>query len=138
MTKKMMDIMRGGFKTRLITEDDSNDDSISPKQGDAVYNDELKKLRDIVNGMVEITNFKIYPSDKNVIIEGVIDKQESEDSGIKFKMSLTAGQIETSMNNVDLNDEISGILQRIKGYYSVWRNEWGKKIVDEYKPKENL
>lgn len=163
MTKKMMDIMRGGFKTtlnefkdvpslgttqpqqqpkKLEPGDDSPEpqkdgDTLSPKQGDAVFTDELKKLRDTVDPEVTITNFKIYPSDKNVVIEGVFQQRESENSGIHFKMSLRAGKIETSMVDIDLNDDTSTLLAHLKGYYENWKNEWATKVVDEYPPKHN-
>src|SRR5256885_2146152 len=113
-TKEMMEIMRGGFKYRLITEDDQND-TLSPKEGDAVFNDELKKLQDTVDPRVKITNFKIYPTDQNVVIEGTFLQREDQDSGIKFKMSLAAGDIETSMDNIDLSDKVSLLLQKLKG-----------------------
>ena len=161
MTKKMMDIMRGGYKTRLITEDDQqapngqqvpnnsqqpqagddspepqkDGDTLSPKPGDAAFSDELKKLQDTVDPRVEITNFKIYPSDQNVIIEGIFLKREGENSGIHFKMSLAAGDIETSMNNIDLSDKVSILLQKLKGYYENWVDEWALKLANEYRPK---
>ena len=67
MTKKMMDIMRGGYKNKLITEADEiekaipidDKDTLEPKKGDAVYSAELKKLQNIVDPSAEITNFKI-------------------------------------------------------------------------------
>jgi len=137
MTKKMMEIMRGGFKNRLITENDGQDDTVSPKPGDAVFNDELKKLQDTVEPRVKITNFKIYPTDENVIIEGVFLQRENQDSGIHFKMSLAAGDIETSMNNIDLSDKVSILLQKLNGYYENWVDEWSLKLSNEYKPKSN-
>ncbi len=135
-TKEMMEIIRGGFKTRLITEDE-NKDTISPKLGDAVFNDELKKLQDIVDPRVEINNFKIYPSDGNVVMEGIFLKKENEDTGIKFKMSLAAGEIETSMNNLDLSDKVSILLQKLKGYYENWVDDWALKLANEYKQKRD-
>src|ERR1039458_7534702 len=102
MTKKMMDVMRDGYKS-LLTEEVKQEDTITPVQGDAVYNDELKKLQDTVDPRVKINSFKIYPSDENVIIEGVFLKREDEDSGIHFKMSLNAGEVDTSMKNIELN-----------------------------------
>lgn len=151
MTKKMMDIMRGGFKPLLkeeetapvadepITDDMVNpkesDDVITPKQGDAVFNDELKKLQDTVDPRVKITNFKIYPVDENVIIEGTFLKKESEGSGINFKMSLAAGDIETSMSDIELNDKVSMLLQKLKGYYENWVDEWALKLPNEYRPE---
>lgn len=164
MTKKMMDIMRGGFKTRLTeltnapslgttkplqAGDDSpeptqssqssqsSEDTLSPQPGDAAFNDELKKLQDTVDPRVKLTNFKIYPTDQNVIIEGTFLQREDENSGIKFKMSLSAGDIETSMNNIDLSDKVSILLQKLKGYYENWVDEWALKLANEYRPKTN-
>ena len=136
MTKKMMDIIRGGFKTRL-NENEGQEDTLSPQQGDATFNDELKKLQDTVDPRVSITNFKIYPTDQNVIIEGIFLRRESEDSGIHFKMDLAAGDIETSMNNIDLSDKVSLLLQKLKGYYENWVDEWALKLANEYRPKTN-
>lgn len=156
-TKQMMEIMRGGFK-KLIKEeempapsslppqgvqgDDSpeptkSEDTLTPVAGDAVFNDELKKLQDTVDPDVLITNFKIYPTDRNIIIEGVFQQGESENSGIQFKMSFKAKEIETTMNNVDLNDDTSGLLQRLKGYYQNWIKEWAIKLNNEYRPKQD-
>ena len=145
MTKKMMDVIRGGYKDKLIFENDGTmapegdeqKDTLSPKRGDAVFNDELKKLQNTVDPRVEITNFKIYPTDGNVIIEGIFLKRENSDTGIKFKMSLASGEIETSMNNIDLSDKVSLLLTKLKGYYENWVNEWALKLANEYKPTQN-
>lgn len=161
-TKQMMDIMRGGFK-KLINEQDTQPmdavtapsqpnsvqgddlpeptedsaDTLSPKPGDAVFKDELKKLQDTVDPRVKINNFKIYPVDQNVIIEGTLLQREGEDTGIKFKMSLAAADIETSMNNIDLSDKVSLVLQKLKGYYENWVDEWALKLANEYRPKQD-
>lgn len=165
-TKQMMDIMRGGFK-KFIKEDSTqpmdavtdpsrppqepeplqagddlpepteSSDTLSPQPSDSVYKDELKKLQDTVDPRVSITNFKIYPVDKNVIIEGVFLQRESEESGIHFKMNLAAGDIETSMSGVELDDKVSLVLQKLKGYYENWVDEWALKLANEYRPKEN-
>ncbi len=152
MTKRMMDIMRGGFKPLLkeneelvanepITNQTVNpteaDDVVTPVAGDAVFNDELQKLRDTVSPRIKITSFKIFPTDENVIIDGVMEYKESEGTGITFKMSLAAGEVETSMNDIELNDNISVLLQKLKGYYENFRLEWSKKLPNEYRPKEN-
>lgn len=152
MTKRMMDIMRGGFKPLLkeneepvsnepITNDMVNpneaDDVVTPVKGDAVFNDELQKLRDTVSPRIKITSFKIYPTDENVIIDGVMEYKESEGTGITFKMSLAAGDVETTMNDIELNDNISDLLHKLKGYYENFRLEWSKKLPNEYRPKEN-
>lgn len=164
-TKQMMDIMRGGFK-KLINEQDTQPmdastapsqesqpnsvqgddlpepaeetaDTLSPQPGDAVFKDELKKLQDTVDPRVKINNFKIYPVDQNVIIEGTFLQREGENTGIQFKMSLSAGDIETSMNNIDLSDKVSLVLQKLKGYYENWVDEWALKLTNEYRPKQD-
>lgn len=161
-TKQMMDIMRGGFK-KLIKEDDTQpmdavtapqpkpleagddlpepeqdgEDTLSPQPGDSAFKDELKKLQDTVDPRVKITNFKIYTADQNVIIEGVLLQRESENSGIHFKMDLAAGDIETSMQDIELDDKVSLVLQKLKGYYENWVDEWALKLANEYRPKEN-
>lgn len=162
MTKRMMDVMRGGYKG-LLTElrntpsldtgfdpnaDQNNgpapaidssqpqvsNDTIELKQGDAVFNDELNQMRDIVDGTVEFTSFNIYPTDKNVVIDGYMQKQESEDSGIFFKMAVTSSDIQTSMVDVELDDNVNEALQRLKGYYEKFKKDWGARIYKEYKP----
>lgn len=150
MTKAMMSIMRGGYK-KLLKEDNpqetsmensgqpvidvpsDKDDTITLQQGNAEYNQELKKLQDIVNPSGKITNFKIYPSDDNIIIEGTFLRNEAQDSGVKFTMALTAREVKIEMlGQNDLDNEVSEVLTKLKGYYGVWCNEWYKKL-SEYK-----
>jgi hypothetical protein len=52
-------------------------------------------------------------------------------------MSLAAGDVETTMNDIELNDNISDLLHKLKGYYENFRLEWSKKLPNEYRPKEN-
>jgi len=146
MTKKMMSILRGGFESKLLKEeigqemkpvDDDQGDTLSPTNGDAVFNDELKKLQDIVDPSAQINNFKIYPSDRNVFIEGRLLEGQAEDSGIMFRMELKKRDIETSMNNIELDDDVSGVLTRLQGYYKNWCNEWSKKITTEFNQTQN-
>jgi hypothetical protein len=141
MTKNMMKIMRGGYKSKLLVEIEDQDaslesddqkDTLTPVKGDAVFKEELNKLMDTVDSSAQITLFKIYPKDRNVIIEGTLIEGESEGSGIRFKMVLKKREIETSMENVEFDDNISFILQKLKGYYQNWCNEWSRKITNEY------
>jgi hypothetical protein len=146
MTKAMMSILRGGYKSKLLSEDinqeirpdnDDQQDTISPTKGDAVFKDELKKLQDIVDPSAQITNFKIYPSDRNVFVEGRLLEGQAEDSGIMFRMELKKRDIETSMNNIELDDDVSGVLNRLQGYYKNWCNEWAKKITTEFNQRQD-
>ena len=152
MTKKMMDVMRGGYKSKLLTEftnapslstnnpvsSQGNDvepketeDVITPKQGDVVFNEELKKLQTIVKGQVKITNFKIYPNDENVLVEGVLL------NGITFKMDLINPEIEINMNNISLTDKVDEVLGRLRGYHENFIEEWSDKLTKEYPPKND-
>lgn len=146
MTKAMMSILRGGYKSKLLNEDinqemqpddDDQRDTISPKKGDAIFKDELKKLQDIVDPSIQIINFKIYPSDRNVFIEGKLLEGQSDNSGISFRMELKRRDIETSMNNVELDDNVSGVLSRLQGYYQNWCDEWAKKITNEFNQRQD-
>jgi hypothetical protein len=144
MTKKMMDIIRGGYKSRLISEademapePDEYRDTLDVKKTDSVFKSELKKLQDIVDPRVEITNFKIYTQDSNVLMEGIFLKGENEDTGIKFRMSLAAGEINITMSNIEVTDKVSLLLSKLKGYYENWVDEWALKLANEYKPKNN-
>ena len=141
MTKKMMQVMRGGYKSKLLVEVENKDisvepddqkDTLTPVKGDAVFKDELNKLMDTVDSSAQITLFKIYPTDRNVIIEGSLLEGENDGSGIIFKMSLKKREIETSMEKIEFDDNISFILQKLKGYYQNWCNEWSRKITNEY------
>lgn len=136
MTKKMMEIMRGGYKSRLITENEDGAD-LSPVSGDAIYNETLKELQDTVHSSAKITNFKIYPNDGNVVVEGTFEQGTDESTGIVFKCELKARDLETSMNNIELNDKISEILKKLKGYYSNFEEVWNIKMGAEYPPKTN-
>ena len=48
-------------------------------------------------------------------------------------MSLAAGDIETSMQDIELDDKVSLLLQKLKGYYENWVDEWALKLANEYK-----
>ena len=52
-------------------------------------------------------------------------------------MNLAKGEIETSMSNIDLSDKVSLLLQKLKGYYENWVDEWALKLANEYRPKRD-
>jgi hypothetical protein len=144
MTKKMMDIIRGGYKSRLITEvedqgqtappekNGNEQDTIDVNKGEAVFNDEYKKLSETVDPSIDITNFKIYPVDKNAIIEGNLLNNRAT-----FKMELTADEVVVDTGSIGLNDDNGEILKKLQGYFKNWKNEWAKKITTEYNQKQN-
>jgi hypothetical protein len=119
-------------------------DTISPVSGDAVFNEELKKIQQTLTPRAEITNFKIYPQDSNVIIKGILMKgnvianSTSDDrkySGIYFTLNLANGYDEPEMVDVKGDETTTNILTKFPGYYENFRNEWSEKMSNEYKPK---
>ena len=144
MTKKMMNVIRSGYK-KLINEveepitgpdmkpiPDEQKDTIAPKEGDPLFKEELTKLQNTIDPRVKITNFKIYVKDNDVLLEGSFLNKNYGESGINFKMSLASGEIETTMKNVELTNEVNTILTKLKGYYDVWAKEWSLKLTNEY------
>ena len=102
-TKQMMDIIRNGFKTKLMTEaeemqqqqtqspapnnvplergDDLPEPEVEIKDGDeeitpndSVYKEELDKLVEMFQCKVEITDFNINRDSGRVVINGVFEK----------------------------------------------------------------
>lgn len=134
MTKKMMDTIRGGFKK--VIKEQTEGDTITVLPTDAEYQDQLKKL-ETVHPSADITNFKIYPNDGNVIIDGEFLPNETQESGIVFSLALTAREVKIQMNGQnDLDNQVSQLLTRLEGYYDKWCEEWWPKMKNEYKPKE--
>jgi hypothetical protein len=166
MTKKMMDIMRGGYKSRLLTEaeeqPEQQSDSMVEKEvmdvnkGDAVYSEELKKLQ-AINPRVTIKFFKIYTDEKNanvhmgvVYLEGAIGSgaggndpnlerswmNEGNRSGVYFELSLLDGFKEPVVKNVS-NPDLSELLKKLPGFYQNWEDEWAIKLQEDYMGKQN-
>jgi len=147
MTKKMMSAIRNGGNGLLKEQDeltgpnmkpipDDQKDTISPKQGDPVFKEELTKLQNTIDPRVKITNFKIYVADNDVLLEGSFLNKNYGDSGIIFKMSLASGEIEIEIKKIQLTSEVNQILTKLKGYYDVWAKEWSLKLANEYNVKQ--
>jgi hypothetical protein len=169
MTKKMMDIMRGGYKSRLLTEVEGQPEAqptpeenmvekevMDVKKGDAVYNEELKKLQ-AINPRVTIKFFKIYSDEENanvhmgvVFMEGAIGSgaggndpnlerswmNEGNRSGVYFELSLLDGFEEPVVKNVS-NPDLSELLKKLPGFYQNWEDEWAVKLQEDYVGKQN-
>ena len=172
MTKKMMEIMRGGYKSRLITEEEQpqpeqpqpeqpqpkleEKEVMDVKKGDAVYNDELKKLQ-AINPRVAIKFFKIYTDEENanvqlgvVFLEGAIGSgagsndpnsehswmNEGNRSGVYFELSVLEGYEEPIVKNVS-NPDLSELLTKLPGYYKNWEDEWAIKLQTDYVNKQD-
>ena len=125
MTKKMVNIIRGDYKKILI---ENQNDTLDISNGDPVYKDEYNKLSEIVDPSVDITNFKIYPVDRNVVIEGKLLNNKAT-----FRMELINDEVTIDTGSIGLNNDNNEILRKLQGYFKNWKNEWSKKIVTDYK-----
>lgn len=158
MTKKMMDIIRGGFKKSLITEQDidtmnirtdsdSQKDTITVKQPNkepiakdasgneteeyALYNTYNKELESSVGQSVNIDSFIIYIKDGYAVLTGKIVLDSQNNSYIEFDM-VSNGNIEIDAENISGGDNSDIIQKKLFGYYNNWRkdiNNW----IKEYK-----
>ena len=131
MTKKMMDIIRGGFKIRLNEEDQKDTKEYSPN--DPVYQEELKKIKDTVDSSIEIDEFRSYvnPNNKNVMMSGTMLFGK-----LNFRFELIKDEAELSTDTpYDLTDENVEKISKMKGYFKNWRDEWAKKITEELQQK---
>lgn len=142
MTKKMIDIMSGGLREAMETapptdpnaeSHNDGDDAVTPTKNDQNYADEIKKFSDTVDPRVQITNFKIYPKDRDVKFEGRLD------SGINFFMSLKAMKLSISITDdqgqsirIFVDDDLVATIQKLSGYYENWSREWAQKLVTDY------
>lgn len=143
MTKKMMNIIRGGYKSKLITEVEmpemSPDTSQvqmakSPESGreplikldstyvevpkdDQRFKDLSKKLGDIAN----VTITSIYVSkNKDLVITG--EALQYENSGLYFTMALSKKDVITSSENVE-GDEANLIINRLSNFLKNLRDD---------------
>lgn len=140
MTKMMIDVM----SRKILKEEEEKaegdqpktGDVIAPSESDSTYTDELKKISDTVDPRVQITNFKIYPKDRNVELDGRLDL------GINFFMSIKEMKLSISITDeqgraikIYLDNDLLGIIQKLNGYYTNWTKEWAQKLNTEYKAK---
>lgn len=128
MTKKMIDIVRGGYAKRLIKEDDQKD-TVDLKPEDDTFKEDLGKLRDQIDSSAQITNYKVYTENNDVLMEGTLLK--AADSGIEFSMSRSQRDVKTNMNNIEMDDEVQEILRALTGFYKNWYDDWSRRLAEK-------
>lgn len=133
MTKKMMDIIRGGYKVMLNEEIEDQKDTKEYTSGDSTYQDELKKIKDTVDSSIEIDEFRSYinPENKNVMMTGTMLFGK-----VKFRFELIRDEAELStVEPYDLTSENNEKISKMIGYFKNWRDEWAKRITEELNQK---
>lgn len=163
-TKQMMDIIRNGFKSKLITEAEE-EQAIQPQPeqpqptamqpGDDLPEPEIPQdeSADVITPVkgdsvyneeqknlasldprINLRTFKIYPEAQDVMIQGDVSVGGSL---IKFTMKYQEGKLITNFADVETNDETLGMLQKLNGYSANFINQWADKLRDDYPPKNN-
>lgn len=135
MTKKMMDVMRGGFKNILkenLQDKEDPDYTVDVTKGTNLYNQELKELQ-AINTNVTIEDFKIYPNGRNgrgdVKLSGVfLYNNDSTDSGVQFTFRLSSEAAKLSMQDVQLPEKF---MDKLNGYFATWQDKWNVDIEKE-------
>jgi hypothetical protein len=155
MTKKMMDIIRGGYKKNLITEQDTDGMDIRPDsdpQKDAItvkqpnkepiskdasgneteeyslYNKYDGELESNVGQSVNIESFIIYIKNGYAVLTGKIILDSKDNSFITFDMTSN-GNIEIDANNISGGDNADIVQKKLFGYFDKWKidvNNWIK------------
>lgn len=112
---------------------DEGEDTIDPSQEE--MNAEYDKFSDVVNPRVQFKVFKIYPKANNVILGGTFQGM----SGLEWQFSLEdENGLYITVNNLQVDNDVIQTLQKLKGYYDNWANEWSKKLATEYKNNSNF
>lgn len=132
ITVKMLDRLRGLGKPINIFENEERSDSI-PLTGSEL-NSEQAKFRETVSSMVEFNSFNIYPSDSNAFFSGKL--RDLNNMEWSFSLDETDG-IYIDVNSLQLTDNALGVLQKLKGYYKNWKEEWANKLATEYKSNQS-
>jgi hypothetical protein len=123
ITKLILEHFREA-KYKTINENDSIELS-----GDALKSEE-NRFREIISPRVQFTGFKIYPRANNVIFGGVFQNL----GGLEWQFSLeNSDGLYITANNIQVNDEVISVIQKLKGYYETWADEWSDKLATEYK-----
>lgn len=131
--KNMISAIREGKTTtgRLLNEEAGD---VIKLEG-AERADEEAKFRDVIGQRVEFTVFNIYPSANNVVFGGKFQDL----GGAEWQFSLEEDDgVYLTVNNMKLTAAAVERLQRLRGYYENWSEEWAQKLSTEYRQQENL
>ena len=111
-----------------VKEETNEGDSINLSGSD--LNDEHEKFRQTINPRVQFDGFKIYPDANNVVFSGKFQGF----GGMEWQFTLEESDgVYIVSDNLQLTGETLNMLQKLRGYYENWADEWSEKIATEYK-----
>lgn len=118
-TKKFLELSRN-LRTKRINESDEQTMFLSDNE----YKSEQSKFKSAVGGQVKFLDFKIYKTG-NIEFRGQLLTEGIEWT---FSMDDTEGCYIHSKTFLQLRDETLDVLNKLKGYYMVWRKDWVDKV----------
>jgi len=114
-TRKMLKLIR---EAEIGADNDSYD--LSTRE----IEDDVSVFVDIANTFV-VDTFKIYPDDNNVIMTGRV----TDFGDFVFQMSLESDEaFYITTSNLSMSKDVSDTLYKLRGEYTLWKEEWQKKI----------
>lgn len=149
-TKSMIDIIRGGYK-KLLTEEtplnttnqdnsgnqvigqqnqdaqnfevENDADTKNYEKGTPEFEEEYKKLADIVDPSVNIEFLKVNPKTRKAEITGTIINGKAN-----FTMDMMSDEVQLDTSLISLNDTNSEIMRKLQGYFKNWKEEMARSI----------
>ena len=115
-TKKLM--VEDYEPLQLIMEEDIQ--TLEPEE----QREEEKKFKDIVSKLVKFNPIKVHK--ENVEWSGHLIREKIDWT---FSLDDTVGCYIYTTELIQLRDEVLEVLQKLRGYYDVWADEWGSRLT---------
>jgi len=129
ITMKMLNIIR---ENSGVNQNSTPNNGVIQLSGEERKAEE-QKFREIIDGSTQFTVFNVYPEANNVVFGGVIQGM----GGIEFQMTLEdSNGLYITGSNIQITDEVSDKIKKLKGFYDNWKSEWFQKLASEYKPSQ--
>lgn len=134
MTKRMMSAMKDGSVGKALNENQEAGVETSAKDVIELTGEERKneeqKFREVLGNLVEFNVFNIYPKAGNVVFGGIFQGMD----GLQFQFTLEdSNGLYVTANNMQVTSEVVETIQKLKGYYDNWKEEWANKMATEYR-----
>ena len=103
---------------QLIMEEDIQ--TLDPEE----QREEENKFKDIVSKLVKFNPIKVHK--ENVEWSGHLIREKIDWT---FSLDDTVGCYIYTTELIQLRDEVLEVLQKLRGYYDVWADEWGSRLT---------
>jgi len=134
ITKKMLNTIRENVNQNTNDQQSSNNtqNDVIELSGEERSSQE-KKFRELVDSSAQFNVFNVYPKANNVVFGGMVQGM----GGIEFQMTLEdTNGLYISGDNIQITDEVSDKIKKLKAFYDGFKDEWYQKLASEYKSKQ--